>query len=438
MAGSDCSGDRVLAFTPASAERSVTVVIGASTNYDQSKGNAAANFFFKGPDPAGYVESVTSDGAAEIPEALLRRHLDDYHSLGSLFSLDLPDPHRSASKETAPLIADYNQHAEGDPFVEGLLFDYSRHLLICSSRDNSLPANLQGRWTEEIEAAWSGDYHININLQMNYWHADQTGLWETEPALWNYMRQTLVPRGTETARLLYNAPGWVTHHGSNIYGYTAMGSDASWANYPAAPAWMMQHVWDHFDYTQDTNWLSDVAYPMMKGVAEFWLSQLQDDVFTGDGSLVVNPCNSPEHGPTTFGCAHYQQQIHQVFDATLAGASIIGEGDSTFVRALESALTRLDKGLHYTSWGGHKEWKLPDSWGVDTESDHRHLSQLTGWYPGYSIASFQDGYLSTGIQSAVRKTLTARGNGTAGDADASWAKVWRAACWARLNDTDQA
>lgn len=201
---------------------------------------------------------------------------------------------------------------------------------------------------------------------------------------------------------------------------------------------MVQHVWDHFDYTQDSEWLKDIGYPLLKGVAEFWLSQLQEDAFTNDGSLVVNPCNSPEHGPTTFGCTHYQQEIHQVFEATLAGASVVGEIENTFIQEVESALSKLDKGLHYTGWGGLKEWKLPDSWAIDAESDHRHLSHLTGWYPGYSIASFLDGYSSTDVQSAVRESLTARGNGTAGDADSGWAKVWRAACWARLNDTEHA
>ena len=223
-----CSDAGVLDITPDG--KSVTVVIGAATNYDQSKGDEASGYSFKGADPAEAVESATSDAAAETPQDLLSRHQEDYTSLASAFSLDLPDPNDSASKETANLLADYDASGKGDPFVEALLFDLSRYMLISSSRDNSLPANLQGRWTEELQAAWSADYHANINLQMNYWHADQTGLEATEPALWNYMRQTWVPRGTETARLLYNADGWVAHSTSNIFGYTAMGSDAGWAN----------------------------------------------------------------------------------------------------------------------------------------------------------------------------------------------------------------
>lgn len=200
----------------------------------------------------------------------------------------------------------------------------------------------------------------------------------------------------------------------------------------------MQHVWDYFDYTQDTTWLGETGYPLIKGIAEFWISQLQDDDFTKDNSLVALPCNSPEHGPTTFGCAHWQQEIYQVFEAILTGASIIEDDDEAFIDTVKSTMNALDKGLHFTSWGGIKEWKIPDSFGYDTQNRHRHLSHLTGWYPGYSISSFLGGYRNATIQSAVETTLDARGNGTASDADAGWAKVWRSACWARLNNTEKA
>lgn len=196
----------------------------------------------------------------------------------------------------------------------------------------------------------------------------------------------------------------------------------------------MQHVWDNFDYTQDAEWFKSQGYPLIKGIAKFWLSQIQDDTFSMDGTLVVNPCNSPEHGPTTFGCAHYQQEIHRTFDTVLAGALYADEQDQTFLDSVSGALKKLDKGFHVTEWGGVKEWKLPDSYGYDEKSDHRHLSHLTGWHPGYSVSSYLGGYgTNTTIQSAVRETLTARGDGNAG-----WAKVWRAAAWARLNETDKA
>jgi alpha-L-fucosidase 2 len=201
---------------------------------------------------------------------------------------------------------------------------------------------------------------------------------------------------------------------------------------------MMQHVWDNFDYTHDTAWLVSQGYALLKGIASFWLSSLQEDKFFNDGSLVVNPCNSPETGPTTFGCTHYQQLIHQVFETVLAAQEYIHESDTKFVDSVASALERLDTGLHLSSWGGLKEWKLPDSYGYDNMSTHRHLSHLAGWYPGYSISSFAHGYRNKTIQDAVKETLTARGMGNAADANAGWAKVWRAACWARLNDSSMA
>jgi alpha-L-fucosidase 2 len=441
----------------------LTLVIAAATDYDQKRGTAAHAYDFRGEDPGPFVERVTSRAAKKTYEQLLAAHLRDYTSLQGAFTLDLPDRSGSAGVETSVLLSNYHSSDSGDPYLEGLLFDYSRHLLISSSRQNSLPANLQGRWAEGLYSAWSGDYHANINLQMNYWAADQTGLAEPQMALWNYMADTWVPRGAETAKLLYNAPGFVVHNEMNIFGFTAMKEGASWANCefatgillvltsppgawlmpprdPAAAAWMMQHVWDHFDYTQDVGWLTKQGYPLIKAVAQYWLSQLQRDEFSHDNSLVVNPCNSPEHGPTTFGCAHYQQVIHQVLEAVLSAAPLVSEDDTSFLKHINTTLASLDKGLDFTSWGGLKEWKLPDTFGYDTPNTHRHLSHLVGWHPGYAISAFADGYShNRTIQSTIRETLLARGDGgNTSDANAGWAKVWRAACWARLNDTDQA
>jgi alpha-L-fucosidase 2 len=179
-----------------------------------------------------------------------------------------------------------------------------------------------------VTASWSADYHPNINVQMNHWTAGQTGLTGLQSPLWDYMANTWVPRGSETAKLLYNAPGWVVHNEMNVFGHTGMKSDTLWANYSAAAVWMMQHAFDHWDYSHDIDWLKTQGYPMMKGVAEFWLSKLQEDAFTKDGTRVVNPCNSPEHGPTTFGCTHYQQLIHQVFEAVQSVSSVVEEVDN--------------------------------------------------------------------------------------------------------------
>lgn len=131
---------------------------------------------------------------------------------------------------------------------------------------------------------------------------------------------------------------------------------------------MMQHVWDYFEYTQDTTWLRSTGYPFLKEVAQFWLSQLQNDGYNGDGSLVVNPCNSPEHGPTTFACTHFQQLIHQVFEALLNAVDHTKNPSCGMGAEVSKALPKLDKGLHFTSWGGVKEWKLRDAEATTTKT----------------------------------------------------------------------
>ena len=224
-----CS-DGVLTIQPSPHQKSLFIVVGAGTDFDQSKGNAEHRYSFKGSDPGPEVERITAAAASKTYERLSAEHTDDYRKFEQAFELNLPDSEGSAETETAALIAEYSSGGPGDPFLEALLFDYSRHLLISSSRDNSLPANLQGRWAESLNPAWSGDYHANINIQMNYWGADQTGLGKTQDALWNYMELNWVPRGTETARLLYNSSGWVVHNEMNIFGHTAMKNDPSWAN----------------------------------------------------------------------------------------------------------------------------------------------------------------------------------------------------------------
>lgn len=429
-----------LSIASGNGTTSIAIVVGAGTNYDSKKGTAEFDYSFKGEDPGPSVEAITRGAAAKTFKSLQESHTTDFTSLTGRFSLSLPDPLGSANSPTSELLARYNANdTVGNPFLENVLFDYANYLFISASRPGSLPPNLQGRWSEGLGAAWSADYHANINIQENHWTPDQTGLTDLQSPLWNYMADNWVPRGQETAKLLYDAPGWVVHNEMNIFGHTGMKNGEGWANYPVAAAWMMQHVFDHWEYSQDVEWLQKQGYPMLKGVAEFWLSQLQVDRYSQDGTLVVNPCSSPEHGPTTFACAHYQQLVHQVFEAVLSIESVAGETDETFVADITSSLAKLDKGFHIGEWGQIKEWKLPDSFGYDFINDtHRHLSELVGWHPGYSLSSFHGGYSNATIQDAVAQKLYSRGEGNAPDANAGWAKVWRSACWARLNNTERA
>ncbi|KAH7407236.1 Six-hairpin glycosidase-like protein [Cadophora sp. MPI-SDFR-AT-0126] len=423
--------------------RQLSLGFGAGTNFDQKAGNEASGYSFKGPDPGPYVEKVTAAAASKTQLDLRGAHISDYKALSGAFKLEVPDTTGSANTETSVLVSKYSASGVGDPYLESLLFAFGRHLFISSSRANSLPPNLQGRWAENIYASWGADYHANINIQMNLWGADQTGLGGLQASVWNYMQDSWVPRGTDTARLLYDAPGWVTHNEMNIFGHTGMKCAAEWANYPASAAWMMQHIFDHYFYSLDQEWFEAQGFPLIKGVAQFWVHQLQEDKFFNDGTLVVNPCNSPEHGPTTFACMHYQQLIHQLFVSILMVRDLPSiANDTAFLISVEESLSKLDTGLHFSSFGTIKEWKFDDTdprFPFDFKNDtHRHLSHLIGWYPGFSISGTVSGYTNATIQKAVKNSLINRGVGNGPDANAGWEKVWRGACWALLNETENA
>ncbi|OQE07116.1 hypothetical protein PENVUL_c015G05694 [Penicillium vulpinum] len=425
-----CTSSNEIVVTGSTA-KSLLLLVGTGTNYDQTKGNSVDKYSFKGPDPYPNILSTVQAASKESYQSLLKTHITDHQSWMHKFTLNLPDPKDSAEVDTTTLINGYST-SEGDPFVEGLIIDYAKYLFIASSRPGSLPPNLQGNWAPDMARPWSADYHINVNLQMNHWHTEMMGLGDLMGPLWDHMENTWVPRGTESAKLFYGADGWVTHTNVNIFGHTAQENDASWSNYPASAAWMMKHVWDRYDYSRDLEWYRSTGYPMIKGVAQYWLSMLTTDEYFKDGSLVAIPCNSPEHGSTTFGCAHWQQLIWELFDHIIMDWEASGDESEGFLQSVKKAYQSIDSGVHVGSWGQIQEWKLE----MDQKNDtHRHLSELYGWYPGYAISGVHGDNQT--IIDAVTTTLYSRGNGTA-DSNTGWEKVWRSACWAALNNTDQA
>lgn len=300
---------------------------------------------------------------------------------------------------------------------------------------------------------------------MNYWIAETTNLDVTQ-SLFDFLQKTLAPRGAETAKILYNITrGWVTHNEMNvcptitwcsclgitaifqIFGHTGMklggGTFAQWANYPESAVWMMIHVWDHFDHTNDVTWWKCQGWPLIKGVASFHLDKLIPDLYFNDSTLVVTPCNSPEQTPITFGCAHAQQLIWQLLNAVEKGFAASGDTDVVFLDEVRAKRDKMDKGLHIGSLGQLQEWKVEKDSLTDT---HRHLSHLIGLYPGYAIISYDESLQGGGKQTTYTKdevvsgaliSLLHRGNGTGPDADSGWEKVWRAAAWAQLGDRDR-
>lgn len=296
---------------------------------------------------------------------------------------------------------------------------------------------------------------MNVELQMQYWMAETTDLGETATPLIDYMEQLLQPRGQDTALLFYKARGWTTHPFSNIWAHTGPLSDTSAKDtfyFPAAAAWLCQHLWDRYLYSQDDKFLKDRAYKLMKGASLFWMDTLVKD--RGNGSLLSSPSQSPGHGPFTEGSALDQQLVFQLWNRTLeAATSVVNEKDKAFVQELTGKLANLSRGLKVGSWGQLQEWNLD----LDEPGERvAHLGPLYAVYPGDQIyLQEQQQQQGPGMQAdgeeeptmqelmeAARVSLRSRGAGSLSDDgngyEQGWSRTWRAATWARLNDGHQA
>ncbi|KAJ7054060.1 glycoside hydrolase family 95 protein [Mycena amicta] len=441
------SANATVAVTGRATEAWVSWV--GETEFSQDAGDAAHGFSFRGADPhAAALNLINAAAVSTAPYNTIRtQHFADFDATFNKFQLSLGQT-AQFSVPTDALIAAYQTDA-GNPYLEWVMFNYGRYLLGSSAR-GALPANLQGKWANNISNPWSGDYHSNINIQMNYWSAEMSNL-DVMSSLFTYFEKNWAPRGAYTAQVLYNiSRGWVTHNEMNIFGHTGMkafDNSAEWANYPESAVWMMIHVWDHFDFTNDVAWWKAQGWPLVKGVASFHLDKLLPDQRFNDGTLVVAPCNSPEQPPITLGCAHAQQLIWQLFNTVEKGFAASGDTDTAFLQEVRTKKAAMDKGLRIGGWGQLQEWKVDQDMQNDT---HRHLSHLIGLYPGYAITSFDqstqgslmvDGsrttYTKTQIMDATTVSLIHRGNGTGPDADSGWEKMWRAAAWAQLKNATQ-
>jgi len=375
---------------------------------------------YQGPDP-GYAVAAFQSAAADLTwEQLRRRHRQDYQSLFERVHLDLGQ--EPSAKPTPALLAGYGKsNSEGeDRLLEALYFQYGRYLLIASSRPGSLPANLQGVWNHSNSPPWNADYHVNINLQMNYWPAQVTNLAETALPFFDFV-ESLTVTGRRSARQFFGADGWTLFLNTNIWGFTGVidWPTAFWQ--PEAAAWLAQHFYEHYLFFREPSFLRTRAYPVMKSAAEFWLDALVPAP-DSDG-LVVSPSYSPENGDFTLGAAMSQQIVYDLFENTRDAAGQLG--DTEMKATLDRALARLEPGLRIGSWGQLQEWRQDLD---DPDNHHRHVSHLFALYPGHQITPEQKP-----LMQAVRTSLQARGDGGTG-----WAKAWRIALWARLQEGDRA
>lgn len=374
---------------------------------------------YRTDDPHGAVTEAVDRAADRGYDDLRAEHVEDYQGLFDRVSLDigqqLPD------LPTDQLLARYTGGtSDADRALEALYFQYGRYLLIASSRAGSLPANLQGVWNNVTNPPWDADYHVNINLQMNYWLAEVTNLAETTVPYDRYVDSMREP-GRVTAREIFETAGWVVNNETNPYGFTGLHQYPQSFWFPEAGAWLTQQMYDHYRFNASTDYLRSTAFPVMKETAEFWLGFLRTD--PRDGKLVVTPSYSPENGDFTAGAAMSQQIVYDLFTNTLEASETLGD-DPRFRRRLRLALRDLDPGLRIGSWGQLQEWKEDLD---DPDNDHRHVSHLFGLHPGRQIE------VGTEWADAAKVSLTARGDGGTG-----WSKAWKINFWARLRDGDHA
>lgn len=398
-----------------------TLYIAAATNfvnYHNVKGNEnkKASALLAGAMKKEYSEA-------------LKAHTDYYQSQFNRVSLSLGGENtKTARQETVKRIAGFSQG--NDPALAALMFQYGRYLLISSSQPGGQPANLQGIWNHQLNAPWDGKYTININTEMNYWPAEVTNLSETHEPLFDLV-QDLSVTGRETARTMYGCNGWVAHHNTDIWRVTGPVDKAFYGTWPVGGAWLTTHLWQHYLYTGDKDFLRK-SYPAMKGAADFFLGYMIPH--PKYGWKVTAPSMSPEHGPKgedtkkastiVSGCTMDNQIIFDVLSNTLAASEIL-ELPAAYRDSLRTLLSEMAP-MQIGRYNQLQEW-LEDL--DDPKDGHRHVSHAYGLFPSNQISPFTHPQLFQ----AVKNTLLQRGDKATG-----WSIGWKINLWARLLDGNHA
>lgn len=425
----------------------------------------AASSSFDGPftNPSDSRKDPTSESLNTLKSLrkllysdIYARHLDDYQNLFNRVSLQLSkstksglinrslELKRAAISSTTGLYSSKSENdtihtaervksfqTDEDPSFVELLFQYGRYLLISCSRPGTQPANLQGIWNKDIEPAWDGAPHLNINLQMNYWPSLSCNLKECQEPLFDFI-SSLSINGSKTAKVNYDARGWVAHQVSDIWAKTSPDrGQAVWALWPMGGAWLCTHLWEHYTYTLDKDFLQTKAYPLLEGCALFLLDWLVEGP---GGYLVTNPSTSPEHtfiapdgkpASVSYSTTMDMAIIKEVFSEIISAAEVLGRTDDALIKEVREAQPRLLP-TKIARDGSIMEWALDFQ---DPEVHHRHVSHLFGLYPGHTITIEK----TPDLCKAVDNTLFKRGEEGPG-----WSTTWKTALWARLHNSEHA
>lgn len=395
----------------------LTLYICASTNfvsYNNTKGNSDSK-----------NKRLLESARKYSYEELLGRHIEKYQSQYQRVRLNLGAPTPNSDLPTNKRLEAFSKK-QTDLGMVALMFNYGRYLLLSSSQPGGQPANLQGIWNDKHDAPWDSKYTININAQMNYWPAEVCNLSETAEPLFSMIRDLSVT-GAKTAETMYGCRGWMAHHNTDIWRIAGPVDGAYWGMYPNGGAWLATHLWEHYQYSMDKDFLRE-WYPVIKGAAVFYLDYMQ--VHPKYGYLVVVPSVSPEHepmgksSPIIAGCTMDNQIALDALSNALRAAEIL-DVDQACQDSLREAISKLPP-MKVGKYGQLQEW-LEDA---DNPNDqHRHISHLYGLYPSNQISKISTPKLYDG----AKKTLEQRGDEATG-----WSLGWKTNFWARMLDGNHA
>lgn len=383
----------------------------------------------KGRDYLSLTRESIAKAEKKTFESLYQAHRKEYAAYFDRASFQLTESPDTLATDV--LVAEAKA-GEINPHLYELMFQYGRYLLISSSRPSTMPANLQGIWANKLQTPWNGDYHTDVNIEMNYWSAEVTNLSEMHLPMFDLIASLVAP-GTKTAQTQYQKKGWVVHPVTNVWGYTSPGEYASWGMHTGAPAWICQHIGEHYRFTGDKDFLRKM-YPVLKGAVEFYMDWLVTDPKTG--KLVSGPAVSPENTfvapdgsqcQISMGPTHDQQTIWQLFD-DFAMASEALQINDAFTQEVADAKGRLLE-TRIASDGRIMEWaqEFPEA-----EPGHRHISHLFAVHPGSQINLLQTPELAEAASKSMDYRISHGGGHT------GWSSAWLISQYARLHRAEKA
>ena len=399
----------------------VTLYITAATNF--------VNYHDVSGDPTRKNIKSLAALRGRSYQQILNSHLEKYKAQYDRVSLSLP----RNGNESLPTDRRLTAFDGSDLDMVSLMMQYGRYLLISSSQPGGQPANLQGVWNNKMEAPWDSKYTININAEMNYWPALIGNLAETQQPFFS-MISDLSQTGAVTAQEMYGCRGWMAHHNTDLWRIAGPVDGTPWGMFPTGGAWLTTHLWQHYLYTGDKQFLNDY-FPIMKGAADFLIDYMQPYPANGEiklakGWLVTVPTVSPEHGPqgkdtnVTAGSTMDNQICFDVLSQVIQAAKVLGM-DAASIQPYQSALEKLPP-MQIGRYGQLQEWLIDAD---DPKDEHRHISHLYGLYPSNQISPFTHPELFT----AAANTLQQRGDMATG-----WSLGWKINFWARMLDGDHA